>query len=164
MNKPASPQSEFNRITLSRYNAMQVRFGQKVSKKGRVMRVGREIPFTVAEYREWIMGCLDGGNCKYCHKVLNIHSFRADHMTPPDRGGSMGFDNLAPCCDDCNMEKGGITARAYQFLRECLDQLPEADRADIRSRLRSALKLAQLHRRDAVRLMQLQPKPTGKTF
>jgi hypothetical protein len=43
---------------------------------------------------------------------------QVDHVIPLSRGGTDDWDNLAPACRWCNMEKGDFTPEEYRAYRE----------------------------------------------
>lgn len=134
------------------YQSMKHRFGERKIKsgrmQGRVTQVARAIPFTLDQFREWLLKQL-GGNpngttrCLYCTAVLDAISVSFDHLEPVSQGGSLGLENLGCSCDECNRMKGKITARTFRKLLDWLncagrgeEQMTLADRADIIKRLK----------------------------
>ena len=47
--------------------------------------------------------------CCYCHTELNKVTCTREHIIPKSKGGKI----IAPCCIDCNREKGGGTIRMF---------------------------------------------------
>ena len=45
------------------------------------------------------------GHCAYCGCDLDFYDFEIDHLIPKSKGGSGRFENLQPCCRDCNKFK-----------------------------------------------------------
>lgn len=125
-------------------------FKEKRNKKGRIIRVGRQLPFTLTEFRAWLSEKLgnrsDGAvKCAYCPKIISALDFRVDHDEPVSRGGSLALENLILCCDVCNREKGELTSAEYQEVIATLDLLlskgllgPQGYK-DVRKRLRGSL-------------------------
>jgi 5-methylcytosine-specific restriction endonuclease McrA len=151
-----TPQSEFLDLTRSRYDAMVRRFAERRNERGRVIRVGFPIPFSLAEYREWILHRLNGrvsglATCNYCgFDRLTIHLLVTDHRVSPSRGGDLGLENLTVSCDACNQQKGGMSDIAFKALLHFSNQLPTIDRTDLLGRLQRATRLAiQLRRSHA---------------
>jgi 5-methylcytosine-specific restriction endonuclease McrA len=156
-------QVAFHTRTASIHSSMQHRFKQKLNKRGNVIRVGRLVPFTVAEFRAWLLEKLGGkaeGStaCAYCRTPLFADTLRVDHAEPVSRGGKLGFGNLAVSCDRCNKMKGGLTASEFQNLKIVLGdllrsgQLHPAGFTDIEKRLcGSAARYGSFH--------QKKPKP-----
>lgn len=131
---------------------MKSRFKEKKFKRGpregHTFRVGREIPFTLNELRDWLLKQL-GGNvngttkCAYCTAPLDAMNVSADHMEPASQGGSLGLENLTPCCDECQRLKGRLTLRTFQVLMAWLNKagtdpkyMTTMDRMDIIKRLK----------------------------
>lgn len=134
------------------YQSMKHRFGERRIKtgrlKGRVTQVGRDLPFTLDQFRDWLLRQL-GGNpngttrCVHCTAVLDAISVSFDHLEPVSQGGSLGLENLGPSCDECNRMKGKITARTFAKLLAWLnragrgeEEMTIMDRTDIIKRLK----------------------------
>lgn len=45
------------------------------------------------------------GRCAYCGCELDFSDFEIDHTIPKSKGGNSKFENLQPCCKDCNLFK-----------------------------------------------------------
>lgn len=151
-----SVESQFMQRTGSIYDNMTRRFSEKRNKNGRVIRIGFTIPFTKAEFREWVENQLGGRNgvkkCAYCSTFISAADFITDHMTPPNRGGSVGLDNLALCCEPCNSIKGNMTALAYMAFRAwALLNIDPEDCKDLFKRLQSQMKLLRWQQTERVR-------------
>jgi 5-methylcytosine-specific restriction endonuclease McrA len=163
---PKTPHGRFMALTLQRYRAMTVRFAERKDKRDRVYRYAKQIPFTLEGYRSWCMEQLGGSEegtcrCAYCGCPLDIVTMVTEHRTPPNRGGSLAFDNLCTSCDACNQKKGGALADSWLFLKKCLDQLPESCRRDFERRLQMAVKMAAGSRwRNSQRFKNKQPAVT----
>lgn len=132
------------------YSAMTKRFSEKRNKNGRVIRVGRELPFNLREFREWILDQLGGDStgvvkCAYCSTFISSFDFRVDHKTPISRGGELSLGNLALTCASSNTEKGELTAPEYILIIATLDSMLEHELlgqqgyTDIRKRLKGSL-------------------------
>jgi hypothetical protein len=135
-------QAIFTKRSLSIYRSMKARFAPKTNKKGKLIRVGREVPFTLEEFRAWLLAefkSVDAAiRCAYdCGAVLDILNFHTDHKTPITRGGTLALDNLALACEECNRIKGELTAREYVALRQGLETFSEPARRDIYKRLKT---------------------------
>ena len=105
---PAMPlELAFLSRTSQIYSAMKARFKEKRNKRGKIIRVGRELPFDRVQFQDWMLGEL-GGNpsgtckCEYCTQPLDAMNFMVDHIMPIAQGGTLGFDNLAPACGESN--------------------------------------------------------------
>jgi 5-methylcytosine-specific restriction endonuclease McrA len=46
--------------------------------------------------------------CFYCGEKLNPYKWNLDHHLPTSRGGKNCFDNLRPCCKECNQIKADL--------------------------------------------------------
>ncbi len=57
--------------------------------------------------------------CPYCGKPIRKLKLTLDHMYPKSFGGVSIPDNLIPCCDKCNHEKGNLNEKEYKaFLKK----------------------------------------------
>lgn len=131
----------FKSATLTQYGSMKGRFAEKYNAAGEMVKPGREIPFTLAEYREWLHGMMmsrDGIRCAYCNRPLAIQAVSPDHVLPVKRGGGLGKDNLAPSCQDCNRAKGELDGDEFRALLKGLDTFPKSAKAYVLKCLRSA--------------------------
>jgi len=134
--KEFDPQKEFDALTEQRFSSMQRRF--------------RPLPFTLTRYREFVIDLLGGvqglTRCEYCNTPLDLLRLELDHRLPPiSQGGSRGLDNLAPCCMECNQQKGQMSSPAFLALRDLVFndfRFTQVDRVDLLGRLQSHLKLA----------------------
>lgn len=70
------------------------------------------------------------GKCVYCQTVIT-DNFEAEHLVPSNRfkGGIHSISNLAACCRECNLEKGGMN------LDEYLKTSPKLNANEVRARL-----------------------------
>ncbi len=134
----------FKRRTLSIYRNMQARFQEKRDRRGRIIRIGQQIPFTLAEFRAKVSGFfINGpGMCRYCNAWLTIGDIACDHEIPVTRGGSLELSNIGLICVDCNNRKGRLLPSEWAALYNALGEWPEAARRDVLSRLGSAVQLA----------------------
>ena len=55
---------------------------------------------------DWWRNQLGKGRCHYCGESFHPSQLSMDHKIPLARGGRSTRGNLAPCCKDCNTEKG----------------------------------------------------------
>lgn len=111
----------FHTRTGSIHSSMVGRFKQKLNKNGRMIRVGRIVPFSLAEFRRWLLDQLGGKpegstRCAYCGTPLFADSLRIDHKIPASRGGSLDLSNLACSCDRDNRMKGQLTDSEFRAL------------------------------------------------
>jgi hypothetical protein len=126
----------FHMRTASIHSSMVARFKQKENKNGRVIRVGRIVPFTLAEFRLWLLEQLGGKpdgstRCAYCTCPLFADTLRVDHKIPASFGGELSLSNCCCCCDLCNRAKGQLSAGEFMALRIALDQMLHDGRLSI---------------------------------
>jgi 5-methylcytosine-specific restriction endonuclease McrA len=137
----------FLRRTSDQFRSMARRVSELTDKRGRLIRVGRTLPFTLPEYRGWVLKQLRGaeegcGLCAYCKRWIDAGTLVPDHKDPLARGGSLALDNLAPSCAPCNHRKGKMSAAGFEYLLACAAKLSEPDRTDLMQRLEIAVQLA----------------------
>ena len=48
--------------------------------------------------------------CHYCRDMMSAAKATVDHAIPKSKGGTFAPQNLRPCCERCNREKGDRTA------------------------------------------------------
>src|ERR1700752_3979145 len=88
------------------FSSMRSRFKEKRNRKGRLIRVGREIPFNLEQFRAWMSEKLGGHEgaiqCCYCGEFITAFDLRIDHTIPVSRGGSLELENLSIVCDQSN--------------------------------------------------------------
>lgn len=140
----------FHDRSASIYYSQVKDFKEKRNKRGKIIRIGRTLPFTLTQFREWLLFCLGNSSegsvkCAYCPRVVTALDLRVDHGEPISRGGSLDLTNLVVCCDVCNREKGELTVTEYRELIHNLDLLlskgllgPQGYK-DVRKRLRGAV-------------------------
>lgn len=118
----AQVDTEFVKKSRQTYANMKARFTEKRNKKGRITRIGREVPFTLEEFRDWLLLKLgtEGGvvKCPYCAAFLSINEAVVDHRIPASQGGSLDLGNLDLICKQDNDQKGGMCGECYQELLE----------------------------------------------
>lgn len=134
-------QALFTKRTGSIYQSQVKRFAEKRNKAGKVIRVAREIPFTLDEFRKWVQASFKSGpqwvtKCSYCGGKISLITFCVDHDVPVGRGGSLGLANLAMCCQRCNRTKGELTGQEFRQFMKGIMTFPEAARVDILRRLK----------------------------
>lgn len=126
----------FHVRTASVHSSMVKRFKQKIDRRGRVMRPGRIVPFTLSEFRLWLLEQLGGKpegstRCSYCGIPLFADTVRIDHKIPASLGGQLSLDNCCCCCDLCNRAKGALSADEFHVLRVTLDEMLHDGRLSI---------------------------------
>jgi 5-methylcytosine-specific restriction endonuclease McrA len=134
----------FNDATSQKRRDMAKRLKEKLWKSGKragtVRRRGRELPFTLHDFRRWVMEKVGMGmvRCHYCPRSIDVLSFEPDHYVPLELDGGIGLDNLVPACSDCNRLKGAMPPLDFIALMEFLDtNISTVGRADIKKRLRA---------------------------
>jgi 5-methylcytosine-specific restriction endonuclease McrA len=147
----------FIRRTLSIYRHQVETYAERKDKNGRITRYAKQIPYTVAEFRAWVLqqfqGKEDGARqCPYCGTWIDVANFQADHCTPVARGGALGLDNLAACCERCNQIKDQLTVAEYLALRKFTAALGQTAETNILRRLEVYVKQAH----NTQRLMNLR--------
>lgn len=151
-------QPEFEKHTESVYVLMKFRVSEKKNTAGIITQVGRPLPFTLREFREWLLAGPFAGSwdkavqCSYCRRWLNASNFVTDHREPLKYGGSLDFDNLAIACADCNNEKGVMSEAGYRALMAWVgNNLNTRDAADMLGRMKGSLhqKIVAMHKRKA---------------
>lgn len=98
----------------------------------------KKVPFTVAEFREWLLGIFDHGfaaRCEYSNVIITVENFSVDHKQPVSRGGVFGFANLALCTMEQNLRKGNMTVAEYMRLVAAVNSLPQDVQQSIWKRL-----------------------------
>jgi 5-methylcytosine-specific restriction endonuclease McrA len=155
--------NQFLLTTGEQYDSMRSRFKPKYKDDGSLKKPGREIPFTKAEYRDWVNRLMDdprGLRCIYCDAVLSIERMEPDHLTPVKRGGSLGLANLGPACKLDNQRKGELDKAEYTALLRGLKTFPQYARNYILKCLATAAMGARMrfHPREKA---AVQPKPAA---
>jgi 5-methylcytosine-specific restriction endonuclease McrA len=135
---------DFNDSTSRKRNDMAKRLKPKKWKSGkrigRLRKPGRELPFTLAEFRAWCKAKIGFGavRCHYCPRPIDILHFEPDHFVPLELGGGLGLDNLVPACEVCNRVKGAMPPYDFIALMTFIESnLSAVGRADVVKRLRS---------------------------
>jgi hypothetical protein len=118
----------FHTRTASIHSSMVKRFASKSNKNGRLIRPGRIVPFTLSEFRLWLLEQLGGkpegsARCAYCSCPVFADTLRIDHKTPASFGGDLWLSNCCVACDLCNRAKGQLSAEEFQALRIVLDEM-----------------------------------------
>jgi 5-methylcytosine-specific restriction endonuclease McrA len=149
---PLPLEQAFERRTRTLYYSMSKRFAERRYKngprKGRIFRVGRELPFNLAEFQKFVLECLGGNRsgsclCHYCGTApLHAANIGLDHEWPIAQGGSLEVVNLKPCCDSCNRLKNKMSPVGFAWLKHTLfkalgKELTLTDYNDILMRLKS---------------------------
>jgi 5-methylcytosine-specific restriction endonuclease McrA len=115
-----SVEDRFMQKSRELYNNMKQRFSEKRNKRDRIIRVGRTLPFDLAQFRLWLAHQLGGENgvikCRYCAQFVTIDDMVLDHAMPLSQGGSIGFENLHILCKLHNDQKGGMCSACFDAL------------------------------------------------
>jgi 5-methylcytosine-specific restriction endonuclease McrA len=164
-------QQHFNEATSQKRRDMAKRLKEKLWKSGKragtVRRRGRDLPFTLHEFRKWAMEWIGMGSvrCYYCPRSIDVLSFEPDHYVPLELNGGIGLDNLVPACSDCNRLKGAMPPLDFIALMEFLDlHISTVGRADIKKRLRAgAMGVRNRHFPHVKKGDQQKPEPIAKT-
>jgi hypothetical protein len=136
--------------TGSVYHSMVKRFSEKRFKsgprKGKVFRPFIPVPFTLEEFRAWVLQELNGhmngyGRCFYSGEPLDARTFSVDHWMPIAQGGTLDLSNLRMCSSEQNRIKGKLSPQGYAWLQGILvsevgKHLTILDAKDIESRLK----------------------------
>lgn len=56
--------------------------------------------------------------CAYCDYLEKSRELTVDHITAICKGGSDEYENLLPCCRQCNISKGNRSVRQWYFESE----------------------------------------------
>jgi hypothetical protein len=154
-------EKDFTGSTYRKWATMKDNCAEKRTKDDkRVVRAAIPFSLTLDEFRSWVLSKFKhaGGTarCEYCNRPVSVLTFSPDHMRPLQRGGSSSTENLAVSCGECNEIKSQVSAEWFKYFLKCLQQMPDADAKDIRSRLLKSEKLAALTRRNVFRLKKLE--------
>lgn len=134
-------QSQFMQRTGVLYDSMAKRFRAKHWKSGKragtVRELGRELPFTKAEFRTWAIHEIgfQAKPCPHCGKPIDVLNMSPDHKVPVSRGGSLELSNLEAICAECNRLKGSLTSAEFTDLLTWMRPMLPAAQKDIRQRL-----------------------------
>jgi 5-methylcytosine-specific restriction endonuclease McrA len=135
------------------------RCAQRNTKAGRLLRPAIPILYTLQDLRDLVLEALGGsehgtGHCCYCNRLISIEDISLDHINPLNRGGLGTVQNLAPCCQTCNREKGELTADEFRLWLTFKEKyLPAVARADMEKRLRTGAGF--------VRVRYIKERPNG---
>ena len=55
------------------------------------------------------------GHCAYCGKLISENMMTVDHKVAKKQGGKSEIENLLPCCQKCNKEKGDLSLDTYRL-------------------------------------------------
>lgn len=109
----------------------------------RAERKGRVLPFTLGEFRGWLLETAFRGSpenpvaCAYCQRWMNSSTFVTDHEEPIAAGGSFGLNNLVLACAHCNRIKGRMSGEAFRALLMFVQTLPAWDANDMLGRMKN---------------------------
>jgi 5-methylcytosine-specific restriction endonuclease McrA len=99
-------------------------------------RFGVKLPFGMQSFREWIQRDI-GKPCRYCHAMVTVKTFSADHEQPISRGGELLLSNITVICLSCNKAKGNMTGPEFRRFMEFLQSFEQSVRVDIYGRLKA---------------------------
>jgi len=165
---------DFDEITATKRRSMAARLKPKYWKTGKragkLRRPGRELPFSLAEFRAWAMEKVGLGTvrCHYCPRPVDVISFEPDHYNPLDLGGSADLDNLVVSCADCNKMKDAMPPHDFIALMKFVEEkLSRVGAANVTKRLRAgAMGIKNRHFPDepkgAVKQLRAPPVPTTR--
>lgn len=115
--------------------------------KGRVRVPGiTSLPFTREEFWQHALKLVGEGciRCPYCVEIgrpanlIDLTNCVWDHVVPIARGGPHTLDNLRPCCQQCNTEKGKFSYEFFVGLVAAIEQWPDpVDRSNALACLRT---------------------------
>lgn len=135
--------SEMEQIFLKRsgkaYHNLKSRLSEKRDKNERIIRRGRELPFSLDELRVHMRGFFDANwqaRCPYDNRIITPRTMELEHIVPLNRGGDLNLSNLCLSDDDCNRVKGSLLPNELKALLDGLQTFPEPARRDILGRLR----------------------------
>ena len=146
---PEMPRAEaFNVRAYQTFNKFRERVKEKRNKRGKIIRIGRVLPFDALAFKGWMLGVLGGTpdgavQCRYCKVWLTALDVGFDHVEPMSQGGGLDFSNLAPCCNPCNRLKGGLSYSTFIWLLDEMNcaglpsHMTVADRKNLESRLKT---------------------------
>jgi hypothetical protein len=101
--------------------------------KARAAKVYIKMPFTLAEFRDWLDRRFAGDGeafCDYSGEMILVEDFSVDHGQPISRGGTFGLSNLVLCSARENLRKGNMTREEYaQFKQHVECYAPEVQAA-----------------------------------
>jgi 5-methylcytosine-specific restriction endonuclease McrA len=133
-------ESQFLKRTSQAYRDLQKRVAEKRDKRERVIRIGRPVPFTLVDFRQFARN-LYGTNwttqCTLCGYLLPMEETVWDHGVPLARGGSLDLTNLFAVHDACNRIKGKLNPAEFRALMRGLETFAETARQDILTRLKT---------------------------
>lgn len=151
----------FLKLSGDRYRKLSLRLCEKRNKRGKITQVGRALPFSLEQYRAWLLTVLRTeqgvGRCCYCETPIAIETLVTDHKIPISRSGELTIDNLAACCEFCNDAKGALTDYEFRSLLAALGEIGVVAEANVLSRLAKSEKLAGSHRRMMAQIHKAKP-------
>jgi hypothetical protein len=148
------------------YHHMRERVKEKRTKKNRIIQVGRQIPFTLDQFNDWLVSQFHGDpngviKCRYCTRMITGMDFQVEHVEPLKQGGSLDLENLALVDEECNRFKGNLTESAFAMLKEFLRRLQDeqllADAAEIEQRMKISGSAHSMRKR--LMILTAKPKP-----
>lgn len=145
---PKTYEQQFQDTSSAQRRSMKARGAAKYSEDGkRLLKPEVPVEFSLAEYRAWLISQFGdewgSRRCHYgCGRWVTPADFVPDHFKALDRGGRNSLENLVISCASCNDVKGAMDGPWFQYLLECLAQMPESERNLVRERLAKSEKAA----------------------
>ncbi len=101
----------------------------------RAKELGKEVFYTLIEFRDRVSMDLEIGECYYCKGKINEKNFVGDHKDPISRTGLFTLENLAICDKSCNCQKGKMNDKEFEQLNQLLKTFDPDIAKDVRARL-----------------------------
>lgn len=160
--------AQFKERARSLYESLRSRTREKKNKNGRITRKGYELPFSMEEFRAWLLATFHSEDApiqdKYTGEWITLYTCSMDHEIPLRRGGSPGLENLCPLAPANNNCKGKLTPDEFRFFRQCMHDMAarfgNTPVADITSRMEKATALAQQVNRFVARANTQKAQPS----
>jgi 5-methylcytosine-specific restriction endonuclease McrA len=137
---------QFDQRVKELYSSQQALVRQKKWKSGKrqgMTRVPAQLlPFTRDQLRMvlWTFCGIQAVPCPYCGVPVDILSLTLDHVIPRGLGGSLGLENIKPCCKRCNQLKDKLMPDEFTELLGFLNRSSTHMRNNLESRLLGSLR------------------------
>jgi 5-methylcytosine-specific restriction endonuclease McrA len=103
----------------------------------RAKKAGKQLDYSLAEFRSLFAIALAEGKCWYCHRPITAKASTADHAQPVSREGCQSIKNLRITCLLCNLAKGSLTEEEFYDVLDMAAHWPNGVRRDFLSRLKA---------------------------